>query len=185
MPHLKRNAAGHLLKCANGHLRTNCCASTDPCDFDEILATFSGLTLCSCAEQFATALTNPSYYLANLVLNAMPVTLPRAESGCCFSANIGTVDVYSFDPFGGDPCGEAVLVGNYPVKLWAYCSPGTATANMLEVMGGPVSNMIIWSDGGLNGWIDWPNPNFGTFTRYIAECGSWYTKGGSLTLEAA
>ena len=173
-----------LLKCgtqANAVptlLRACTVASTNPCDYDTILATLSGLTFCSCAE------LSSEYFLANLSLASLPVIASRTY-GCCFSANLGTVDLYSADPYGSPPCSPVTYVTTVAVVLYAYCFSG-GTANTVwapGLAGYGISYPILWSDGGVNGWTDWPNANFGTFTRYGPECW-WYTKGGVLTLEA-
>ena len=174
-----------LLKCGTAGnavptlLRACTVASNNPCDYATILATFSGMTLCSCAE------LSSEYFLDNLSLASMPVIASRT-SGCCFSANLGTVDLYSADPYGSPPCSPVTYVTTVAVVLYVYCQPGGYTTNTVFApdFSGYGIDPVLWSDGGLNGWTDWPNPNFGTFTRYISECGGYMTKGGSLTLEA-
>jgi hypothetical protein len=180
-----------LLKCgtqANAVptlLRACATPSTNPCDYATILATLSGLTLCTCAELWAGCFAPTCYVLQNLSLSAMPVTAIKTGGGCCFQVNIGTVDLYSYDPTESPVCTTLTYVGSSPVVLFAYCYNGNPATNVVAApdLSGYI-DPILWTDGGLNGWTDWPNPNFGTFTRYISECGSYLTKGGSLTLEA-
>jgi hypothetical protein len=159
------------------------CPSTNPCDYDSILATLSGLTLCTCAELSMGCQGPTCYVLQNLSLSAMPVTATKI-GGCCFQVNIGTVDLYSYDPSESPPCATLTYVTTAYVVLYAYCYNGNPATNVVAApsLSGYGAEPILWTDGG--NWPDWPNPNFGTFTRYISECGSYLTKGGSLTLEA-
>jgi hypothetical protein len=178
-----------LLKCGTAGnavptlLRACTPPSTNPCDYATIRATLSGLTLCTCSELWMGCGGPTCYVLQNLSLSAMPVTATKI-SGCCFQVNIGTVDLYSYDPTESPVCTTLTHVASSPVVLFAYCYNGNPETNVVAApdLSGYI-DPILWTDGGL--WPDFPNPSFGTFTRYITECGGGYlTKGGSLTLEA-
>ena len=174
-----------LRQCGTGKLLRACTvASTNPCDYDSILATLSGLTLCTCAELLMSCGGPTCYVLQNLSLSAMPVTASKTGGGCCFQVNIGTVDLYSYDLVEWPPCTTLTYVTSSEVVLFAYCYNGNPATNVVAAPGlSGYSDPILWTDGGL--WPDFPNPSFGTFTRYISECSpSYLTKGGSLTLEA-
>jgi hypothetical protein len=157
-------------------------ASTNPCDYDTILATVSGLSLLSCDDGFWCDDYPNCYFLQNLSLYSMPVTLPKTGTTCCFDGVIGTVDVYTFSQLDGGPCEITTYVDTLPVVLMAYCWLGNAV-NVIYFLGLTrygVADPVVWSDGGVNGWTDPPNPNFGTFTRASGQL----TTGGTVTLEA-
>jgi hypothetical protein len=180
---LRQCGTSKLLRlCSSSKLMLSC-ASTDPCDYDEILATVTGLSLCSCADLFALG---EGYVFQNLSLYSMPVTLTKVTA-CCFEAQIGTVDLYSFNITEDPPCTTLTFVATIPLALFAYCWSGN-TVNVIQAtgLGGYGLETAQWSDGGVNGWTDWPNPNFGTFTRFTPDCPSpgILTSGGTVTLEA-
>jgi hypothetical protein len=172
-----------LRQCGTGKLLRACTvASTNPCDYDSILATLSGLTLCTCAELSMSCGGPTCYVLQNLSLSAMPVTASKTGGDCRFEANIGTVELYSYDPGESPPCATLTYVATVPVVLFVYYYAGYSGNVVAAPSLSGYIDPILWTDGG--DWPDWPNPNFGTFMRYISECGSYLTKGGSLTLEA-
>jgi hypothetical protein len=180
---LRQCGTSKLLRlCSSSKLMLSC-PSTDPCDYDEILATVTGLSACSCADLFALG---EGYVFQNLSLYSMPVTLGRVTD-CCFEAHIGTADLYSFNVTEDPPCTTLTFVDIITLKLFAYCWLGD-TVNVIQATGLGLYGLETaqWSDGGINGWTDWPNPTFGTFTRFTADCPSLgiLTSGGTVTLEA-
>jgi hypothetical protein len=185
MPLLRQCGTSKLLRqCGTGKLMRACTPpSTNPCDYATILATLSGLTLCTCAELLMSCRAPTCYVLQNLSLSAMPVTPTKIGGDCRFEANIGTVELYSYDLVEWPPCTTLTYVASSPVVLFVYYYAGYS-GNVVAApdLSGYI-DPILWTDGGL--WPDFPNPSFGTFTRYISECSpSYLTKGGSLTLEA-
>ena len=177
---LRQCGTSKLLRlCSSSKLMLSC---KSPCEHDEILATVSDLELMSCADSFWFGDYPSCYFLQNLSLYSMPVTLPRTGEPCCFDGQIGTVDLYTFSQLVGGPCEITTYVDTLPVTLFAYCWLGTAV-NVISFTGLTnygLGSPVVWSDGGINGWTDPPNPNFGTFTRYSGQL----TTGGTVTLEA-
>jgi hypothetical protein len=165
-----------LRQCGTSKLLRACPApaSTNPCDYDTILATVSGLTLDDCCLWELSG--ESGFALRNLVLDAMPVTLTRDKPGCAFGGRVGTVDWWSATI---DGCVSYIFTRT--VYLWV---PPSNLGNSILIDLARGDGQWLWSDGG-----DWfipcgyggtGTPCFGTYNRYSGSC----TNGGTVTLEA-